>query len=271
MIGISNSIFKANVKISDGASYDADAQAYFTANTSITSDADKTAINDFYLGLKTDGIYSKLKVMNLPIWGSASSSKWNLINPLDTDAAFRAVYSTGFTFSSGGMTGNGTSAYVDIFFTPNAVVTQNSFAYGFYSRTSRAGSNTINAMGIDQTTIRSRLNLRVGSGTAMTASINGSDNSTFAVSDSKGFYQVSRTASTSINRGVNTYTNVANNSTGINSIKFYVCAINQNGSVASYETAQCAFFYLANGLTIAEMDNFKTRVNTLMTYFGINV
>jgi hypothetical protein len=268
---LSLGITPKNYAVSGGASYDADAQAYFTANTAITSAADKTAINDFYLGLKTDGIYTKIKVMNLPIWGSASSSKWNLVNPLDTDAAFRAVYSNGFTFASGGMTGNGTSAYADIFFTPNAVVTQNSFSYGFYSRTSRAGSNTIYAMGVDQSTIRSRLNLRLIAGTSLNASVNGGDNSTFAVSDSKGFYQVSRTASTSINRGVNTYTNVANNSTGINSIKFYVCAINQNGNVANYETAQCAFFYLANGLTIAEMDNFKTRVNTLMTYFGINV
>jgi len=272
MIGIGKNIFKSNVKVGTAAPvYDADAQAYFTANTAITSDADKTAINDFYLGLKTDGVYTKLKVMNLPIWGSASTCKWNLVNPLDTDAAFRAVYSTGFTFSSGGIQGNGTSAYIDIFFIPSAVVTQNDFSYGFYSRTTRAGSNTINAMGVDQTTIRSRLNLMSGSGTVMTGSVNGSDNSTFAVSDTKGFYQVSRTLSTSINRGVNTYTNVLNNSTGINNINFVIFAQNRNNIIERYETVQCAFFYLANGLTIAEMDNFKTRVNTLMTYFGINV
>ena len=43
MIGIGKNIFKSNVKVGTAAPvYDADALAYFTANTAITSDADKT-------------------------------------------------------------------------------------------------------------------------------------------------------------------------------------------------------------------------------------
>lgn len=254
-----------------GVSYDPDAEAYFTANTSITNPADKTAINDFYLGLKTDLIYTKIKAMYLPIWGSAATCKWNLVNPLDTDAAFRAVYSTGFTFSSGGIQGNGTSAYIDIFFIPSAVFSQNKISYGFYSRTSRSGSNLIYAMGIDQTTIRTRLNLRLVGGTNMLTSVSGNDDSSFVVSDTKGFYQTSRTDFLSINRGVNIYSNVANSSTGINNIKFVIFAQNRNNIIERYETVQSSFFYIADGLTISEMNNFKTRVNTLMTYFGLNV
>ena len=47
--------------------FDADALAYITANTAITSTADKNAINTFYSGLKSDGIYTKIKAMYLPI------------------------------------------------------------------------------------------------------------------------------------------------------------------------------------------------------------
>ncbi len=44
MIGIGKNLFKGNVKAGGGAvAYDTDAQAYFTANTAITSDADKNA------------------------------------------------------------------------------------------------------------------------------------------------------------------------------------------------------------------------------------
>ena len=98
-----------------GVTYDTDALAYFTANTSITSAADKNAINTFYLGLKSDGIYTKMKAMYLPIWGSAASSKWNLINNRTFDLSF----TTGWTYSSSGITPNGTSAYADTFLIPS--------------------------------------------------------------------------------------------------------------------------------------------------------
>jgi len=94
--------------------YDPDAQAYFNVNTAITSDADKTAINDFYLGLKTDGIYSKLNYMYFPIWLTASNCKWNLIN----NRTFDLTFSTGFTYNLAGLKGNGTSAYANTFFAP---------------------------------------------------------------------------------------------------------------------------------------------------------
>ena len=252
--------------------YDADAQAYFNVNTAITSTADKNAINDFYLGIKTDGIYTKIKVMNLPIWGSASTCKWNLVNPLDTDTAFRAVYSTGFTYSSGGIQGNGTSAYIDIFFVPSAVVSQNSFSFGFYCRTNRAGSNSIHSMGITQSTPNANSNMRLKLTTDISVYYcNDTSGVNFSTTDTRGFFQCSRINSTQIFYGKNTYNTGAFLSTGINNIKFPIFARNNAGTITGYETTQSSFFYLANGLTLVEMANFRTRVNTLMTYFGINV
>jgi hypothetical protein len=274
MIGTNLAITTKNYAVAGGVTYDADALAYFTANTAITSDADKTAINTFYLGLKTDGIYTKIKAMYLPIWGSATSSKWNLVNPLDTDAAFRATFATGFTYSSGGITGNGTSAYIDIYFTPStAGVSQNSVSAGFYSRTLRSGSNSIRCFGVSQTTPSTtfEMRLRNTSDLSFYYANDSNGNSVASTTDSRGFYQLSRTISTSMLRGKNTYVSNTSTSTGLNTIKLYVFALNSNGTITGYETVQSPFFYIGTGLTLTEMNNFKTRVDTLMTYFGINV
>ncbi len=58
--------------------YDTDAQAYFTANTAITSDADKNAINTYlFVNAKSQGYYSKIKEMILPLWSTATNNKWD--------------------------------------------------------------------------------------------------------------------------------------------------------------------------------------------------
>jgi hypothetical protein len=52
---LSLGITPRDYSVKNGVTYDADALAYFNANTAITSAADKNAINTFYLGLKSDG------------------------------------------------------------------------------------------------------------------------------------------------------------------------------------------------------------------------
>ena len=245
--------------------YDTDAQAYFTANTAITSTADKNAINDFYLGLKSDGIYTKLKAMYLWKWGSASSDKWNMINPLDTDPAFRCYFANGFTYSTSGITGNGTSAYIDTFLNPTTTLSLNDISYGFYSRTARVG-NTSRALGAGAT-----LNMQLRTSVNNCQIYLNSGSPTFSLTDTRGFFQGSRINSTNINYGKNTYNVGSLTSTTIPNFKFYFFAYNNAGTVAGYDTIQSPFGYIGQGLTLTELQNFYIIVNTLMTYFGINV
>jgi hypothetical protein len=258
--------------VAGGVVYDTDAQAYFTANTAITSAADKNAINDFYLGLKTDSIYSKIKQMGLYIWSSATANKWNMINPLDTDAAYRLNFSTGWTHASTGMTPNGTSAYADTFFIPSAVLTQNSQAFGYYSRTNRADSTAI-SFGARQTspaTITTTMQLRNSNN--ITSFVASSTSQNVANTDTRGFFQMSRTGASagSIVKN-NTVTSMTLTSTGINTYSMYLGARNNIGVSSNFDSCEVAFSYNASGLTSTELQNFYTRVNTLMTYFGINV
>lgn len=89
-----------------GPSYDADAQAFFTAvegggDTLTTTEKDAT--NQLVLDLKADSIWSKLQVIYPMVGGTASAMKWNLADPRDLDAAYRIGWTaTNWTFDSNG-------------------------------------------------------------------------------------------------------------------------------------------------------------------------
>jgi hypothetical protein len=253
--------------------YDVDAQNYFNANTTITNTADKNAINTFYLGLKSDGIYTKIKAMYLPIWGSAGTSKWNLVNPLDTNAAFRISFATGMTFTSGGMTSNGTSGYADTWLNSSTDLTLNNTHISFYSRT----NNTLQQVEIGSSTgstnqLQLACNFQaVGS---FSDQYNIGSRITTSQTDSRGLFLATRTSS-SIHKLFKNGSQIGTTNTSAGgtlvNLKTVILATNVNNIVSTYSTKQCSFASIGNGLTDAEVTNLYTRVNTLMTYFGINV
>ena len=250
-------------------SYDGDAANYFRVNTAITSDADKNAINTFYLGLKSDGIYTKMKAMYLPIWGSSATSKWNLVNPLDTNAAYRLTFATGYTFTSGGMQGNGTSAFANTFVLPSAM-TQNSAHLSLYARTNSTGI----WMGSDNP-FRFWFTPNLDNIDGSTAINEGAPDpsNTYARSLLTSHWIATRTAATTtktFNKTtlINTNTLLAR---GQNSKNVYLSSRNNNGIADFFTNIQFSFASIGTGLTDTESSNFYTRVNTLMTYFGINV
>lgn len=254
-----------------GVIYDTDAQNYFNANTSITSTADKNAINDFYLGLKSDGIYTKIKAMYLPIWGSAASSKWNLVNPVDTNAAFRLTFATGFTFSSGGMTPNGTSAYADTFLVPSSFYSTN-MHLSFYSRTSTIGN--VGDMGSSQIIVGTNYSqLAVARTSVWGQTTNGLVNY-LSQANALGFFigqKVNNSSRKVFRNGVVNNSTTTTDANPLPNKTIYICCLNDNGTASYYSSKQCAFSSIGDGLTDTEAANFYTRVNTLMTYFGINV
>jgi len=97
-----------------GPSYDADAQAFFTAvegggDTLTTTEKDAT--NQFVLDLKSAAIWSKMNVIYPFVGGTATSTKWNLSDPQDTDAAFRITWDNpnNGVFSANGVQGDGSN------------------------------------------------------------------------------------------------------------------------------------------------------------------
>jgi hypothetical protein len=254
---------------------DADAQAYINANEAITSQSDANAINTFFTGLKSDGIYTKIKAMYLPIWGSASSSKWNLVNPQDTDAAYRLTFATGMTFTSSGMTSNGTSGYALTHLIPNTYLTNNNTHLSIYSRTNSSGVYFDIGSG-KPTGQYFDLALNI-TGNIYADQYNSSTGRiTTSNANTQGFYISSRTLSNVFKLFKNSAqigTTNTGASTGFTSIndKLAISALNEGGTLKYYTTRQYPFASIGDGLTDTEASNFSNRVNTLMTYFGINV
>lgn len=273
MIGNLNSIFKQRGKpVSVAPTYDADAQAYFTANTAITSTADKNAINTFYLGLKSDGVYTKINAMYLPLWGSASANKWNLKNPVDTNGAFRLTFSTGWTHASTGMTPNGTSAYADTYLS-TSVLGLDTGHLSYYSRT----NSTITGieMGALKNTPNSytELSCRYSTSGSAVRYNNGGVPTYFANTDSRGYYIGLRTASNVLKlfRNGTSVQSLTTASSATTTNTIYIGAINNALVAGLFSNRQCCFSSIGTGLTDTESTNLSSRVNTLMTYFGINI
>lgn len=273
MIGIGKNLFKGNVKAGGAVAYDADALAYFTANTAITSAADKNAINTFYLGLKTDGIYTKIKAMYLPIWGSAASCKWNLINNRTFDLSF----STGWTFSSSGATPNGTSAYCNTFIIPSSNFNNTTFNHlSYYSRTN---NNNIDFLMGSRNSNETALILSGrdtfwgyycdNSGSTYRSSYNTTLRNTAAMSI--GTQQGSNIKVFRNNNLIAQNTEVKFALSTFGNRNIIVGAWDDNGTISNYTNKQCSFVSIGISLSDTDVNNLYTRVQTLMTYFGINV
>ena len=115
IIGYANSMFTATHGIlarPSGAAFDADAQAFITAAV-ITDVTQQNAINTLVVDLKGYSIWTKFSAIYPIVGGTAAQHKFNLKNPLDTDAAFRLVFSGGWTHSANGALPNGTNGYAD--------------------------------------------------------------------------------------------------------------------------------------------------------------
>ena len=116
-------------------SFDPDAAAFFAAVTgggdTLTS-TEENAVNDLVVGLKADGIWTKFDALYPLVGGTATSTKWNLKDPRDLDAAFRITWYGGWTFSSDGAEGDGTSTGGDTHYNPFNNATNNDFHWSLY-------------------------------------------------------------------------------------------------------------------------------------------
>jgi hypothetical protein len=118
-----------------GTSLDADASAFITA-AAITDATQQSAIDTLVTGLKTDGIWTKMKAIYPFVGGTASAHKWNLKDPRDLNAAYRLTFNGGITHSATGALPNGTNGYANTYFTPSAhIADPDSFHFSVYSRT----------------------------------------------------------------------------------------------------------------------------------------
>jgi len=259
-----------------GAAFDSDAQAFITA-AGITDNTQKTAINTLVLDMKGFGIWTKMKAIYPFVGGTASTHKWNLKNPLDTNAAFRLVFSGGWTHSTTGALPNGTNAYANTFLATSAIGL-NSGHISFYSRSnlSPAASIEIGALKLGPDSYSDVIiNYTL---VGMLGRFNATGYVSALNSDSRGFYITNRTAINVIKFHKNS--TIAINSTilpqNTSNVSIFIGAANNHGvgtiDVADYYSAkECAFASIGDGLTDTEAANFYTAVQAFNTTLSRNI
>jgi hypothetical protein len=89
------------------------------------------------IALKSVG-WSKFKAFWPRLGGTADRHKWNIINPVDSDAAHRNVFFGGWTHGPTGCLPNGTNGYINAHISPNQW-TYNNVSFGVYNRSSLGG------------------------------------------------------------------------------------------------------------------------------------
>jgi hypothetical protein len=209
----------------------------------------------------------------------ASQFKFNLVNPVDSDAAFRLVFNGGWTHSSTGATPNGTNGFANTYLVPNTELSAHSIHLSYYSRTqnttqqdSQIGSS--NTGYSNQYTIDLYYAGGVNAKVFVAGSYPGNSISN-PNTDTLGYMIGTRTANNVAKMFMDgsqigstlttTYTG------GFSTSSIYIGAQNNGGTAVEFGSKQSAFASIGDGLTDTEAANLYTRVQTFNQALGRQV
>jgi hypothetical protein len=266
-VGVSVGSFSAS---GGGASFDADAQAFFdrvtTAGGSLTT-TEKNATNQLVLDMKSAGIWTSMKAVYPMVGASAAACAQNL-----KSSSFTGTFTSGWTFASTGVTPNGTSAYCDTNVVLQTTIFGKDYSFGYYSRTNNDGvfgdignfysiGSSVNALST-YTRLNNKFYLDSPNETVRTVVAN---------VDSLGFYASNNSSSV----GKNLYKNntkiintaFSNNDFPVQlnpNVAFGASYIGNIGG-ARFSSRQLAFVYFGSALTDTQTVNFYTAVQTFNT------
>jgi hypothetical protein len=184
----------------------------------------------------------------------AAQMKFNLVNPQDSDAAFRLAFSGGWTYSTNGAQPNGTNGYADTKLVVNTNLTQDNTHLSFYSRTNI--SQTATDIGYGGTSAN-RLSMELSYLGSFASDQYNYNTGRVGVANPNtlGFYIGSRTNSTT-HKAFKNNAQFGSTNTGVSgSIAAYNGSIyisSSNSTPFLYSSKQAAFASIGDGLTDAE-------------------
>lgn len=248
----------------------------FLFSTQITDNTIQTATNTLVSDLKTANIWTKMKAVYPMVGGTSTTCKFNLKNPVDSNAAYRLTFFGGGTFSSNGYLPNGTNAYADTFFIPSTNLTDSNNHLSYYSRTDAVAANVCEIGSYNNASPAFQF---FGMQTKFTGNLflcaNGvNPYPTVSNTNSQGLHLMTKNgSSTQLNAFKNATKVITNGTTGAGSstTSVYIGAFNANGPAANYTTKQCAFASIGDGLTDAEALAYYNAVQTFNTTLGRQV
>lgn len=240
---------------------DADAQK-FIDSTGI-SGTEATAICTLVQDLKDSSLWTSMAAIYPFVGGTATTCKWNLKDPQNTDAAYRLVFTGGWTYTSGGADPNGSTGVANTFINTSTTLSNYDRHWSIYygEHTTNTGWNgAFNGSSV-------AFGIQVYDGANISVGTNNIASSGVANADTKGFYVGSITGSganlaTVYKTGVSKNSVTANSM--INNLNFYIGALNNNGTANLFTNRIYSFVSLGAGLT---SDNIRA-LNTIVEKFN---
>jgi hypothetical protein len=247
------------------ASFDADAVAFFNRVTTAggtLSTTEKQAVNQLVLDLKANSLWTPMKAIYPMVGASAAACAQNL-----KSSSFTGTFSSGWTFASTGVTGNGTSAYFNTTVTNNIDITDRASHWSTYLRT--LGNSGFHGYynGVDVV-----FGVQPNATNQIAVGLNNLLSS--GASSAIGYLVGSVNSSTSAKlyrNNSNVYSITNPSSLSSFNLDFYLGALNNLGSPILYSTQQIAFSSLGDNLTDTQASNFYTAVQAFQTTLSRNV
>jgi hypothetical protein len=269
-----NEVRLGNVLVWERVVIDADAQAFLTA-ASITDPTITNAINTLVINLKAYGLWVKIKAIYPFVGGTATTHKFNLKNPLDTDAAFRILFGGGWTHNANGITANASNTFANTFLNPSTNLTLNTTHVSLYSRTNIA-QNAIDCGCSTAAINRIAIHLKWSDNNSYHDMYDTITRITHPLSatPSSNLFITNRTASNVFNlwrNGVKLTTQSNIFTSALPNLNLYIGARNTGSSIDFVSSRNYAFASIGDGLTDIEADNLTTAVQVFQTTLSRNV
>jgi hypothetical protein len=241
--------------------FDPDAGAFINATGIGGIQAE--AINNLVNQLKTAGLWGLMTAIYPMVGGTAFTHKFNLINPQDTDAAFRLNFVGTWTHDSSGAKPNGASGtYADTFVNANnnLTTTNGSFSYYSFTNTGNTASVEIGVNTDAATTNECLMALRWEDGNQYGFySQLGASGGAFGAST--GFGIINRTANVEMWRNGTRVINAAGSTAAMPNRTFYLGAQNNGTGTFRNSARGCCFSHIGRTLPTGAPAIFTNIIN----------
>jgi hypothetical protein len=244
-------------------SIDPDCAAFLTA-TGITDPTISGAVCTLVTSMKANGTWAKCNAIYPMVGGTATTHKFNLKNPADTNAAFRLSFSGGWVHSVNGILPNGTNTFANTFYNTNPIASGH---LSIYSRSNLATAQSVDLGAGNSASDRYYITAGL---TSTNSPVAGFGNPPVTSTGSAlGFFTGTIISNTS--RLYKNGTQLNSSAVTITSNPSVINIGRMGGANILYTNRQLAFATIGIGLTATEVATLYTNVQTFQTTLGRQV
>ena len=244
-------------------SIDPDCAAFLTA-TGITNPTISGAVCTLVTSMKANGTWAKMNAIYPFVGGTATTHKFNLKNPADTDAAFRLSFSGGWVHSANGILPNGTNTFANTFYSNNPTASGH---LSIYSR-----SNLATAQSVDLGAGNSALDrYYITAGLTSTNSPIAGFGNPFVTSTGSALGFFTGTIISNTSRLYKNGTQLNSSAVTISTNPSVLNIGRMGGANILYTNRELAFATIGIGLSATEVATLYTNVQTFQTTLGRQV